>query len=140
MMIFKAPRSWQATCCRVKSHIKPDKPRTRCTRTISYKGPDDGIDDMRVRNACHLWLNMCTQHVSKTSHNGVRNSLLFDSLPSEADLLQNRLPDDYSSDGEFKASMFKAKAAAAKVCKAKASSANSSASSSSSSSISSSSS
>ena len=38
-LIFKPPHSWQASCCRRKSHVKPGEKKTYCTRTYKYEGP-----------------------------------------------------------------------------------------------------
>ena len=61
-MSFKPPNSWQATCARVCAHQSPGQPRTRCTRTLSFKGQDAG---RRGSNpTCSQSVDLCLRGVS----------------------------------------------------------------------------
>ena len=99
-MIFKPPVTWQATCCRRSSHVKPDTPGTICTRSMSYKGPDNGLEDLKVQRALKRWLNMCMDFPTRAGHMGVAKAALLQDLPEEEDLATACLSADYNSDRE----------------------------------------
>ena len=93
-MTFVSPRGWRALCCLMESHGKPGKRGTRCNRTIRYKGPDGGEDDLRAQRMALRWLNLCREHKTRESHMGVKNNVLLSGLPSFDDLRSACLPDD----------------------------------------------
>jgi len=101
-MVFKPPNSWQATCCRRVSHAKPDRPGTLCTKTMNYKGVDDGADDHLVQRLLRMWLNMCMEHPTRSGHMGVCRSELLDMVPAtDFELMDACLDATYKSDPEL---------------------------------------
>ena len=57
-LIFKPPRSWQATCPRTCSHRNPANPSTKCTRTLTFD-PSDANSEQQVLRCLRFWLSSC---------------------------------------------------------------------------------
>ena len=99
-LIFKPPRSWQATCPRTCSHRNPANPATKCTRTMSYD-LRDADSEQEVLRSLRFWLSRCMDFSTRTQHMGFDPRL--EELPADDVLVANAqraLPVDYNSDPE----------------------------------------
>ena len=99
-LIFKPPSSWQATCPRKHSHHNPDKPITKCTRTMSFAPDGRGLSEQDTLRLLRFWLFEASKYATRTEHMGFKPSL--SDLPSDEDafLLEAmaRFACDYNSD------------------------------------------
>ena len=70
-LIFKPPRTWQATCPRTHSHRNPDRPGTRCTRTMSYEAGSESSEHA-VLQSLRYWLSSCRNFATRSEHMSFR--------------------------------------------------------------------
>ena len=55
LVTFRPPRSWQASCGRSScAHQAVGRPGTRCTRTLSFRGEDEGLKNIEAMTASML--------------------------------------------------------------------------------------
>ena len=101
LLTFKPPQTWQATCPRVRSHRNPDRPKTKCTRTMSFSMGDEGVSEERVLRTLRYWLSKCRCYDTRTQHMEFRPSL--EEIPDDAAVAADacvQLPAGYSSEPE----------------------------------------
>ena len=96
MLTFKAPRTWQATCPRSRSHFNPDRPATKCTRSLTFY--DDASEHEVLQHLRH-WLNQCRSFATRKEHMGMDRHI--PDIPEDIDtLIAQGLPQDFHSDRE----------------------------------------
>ena len=105
LLICKGNSSWQATCPRSHSHRNPDKPSTKCTRTMSYTTDGSGLSEEDVLRLLRYWLVSCLDYATRTEHMKFKPSI--SDLPGDVDAFEveaaQKLPSGYTSAPEGRA-------------------------------------